>query len=487
MMDRALNFIGDGFVEAESGRSIDVIEPATGFAFAEATDSGSADIEAAVEAARGAFGLWSSTPAAERSQALMRLAELIDQRSEDLAALESKDTGKPISLARSVDIPRASANLRFFAGAILHESTEAHESDEAAVNVTMRRARGVVGAISPWNLPLYLFTWKIAPALASGCTVVGKPSEVTPMTAAELGVLAREAGLPPGTLNIVQGRGEGAGRAIAGHPEITTLTFTGSTRAGAEIARTAGPLFKRLSLECGGKNATLLFDDADLERAIPEAARAAFANQGQICLCGSRLLIQRRIFDEAVERFTLAAREWRVGDPVEAATRFGALVSEEHLEKVSGCVERARADGGEILLGGRRAEPPNERCRGGFFYEPTVIAGLPRMCAAEREEIFGPVVTIQPFEDEGEALDLANATEYGLAGSIWTENLSRAHRVAGGLEAGIIWVNCWMLRDLRTPFGGMKRSGVGREGGFHALHFFTEPKNVCFAIGRENR
>jgi len=486
-MERAHNFIANEFVDSSSGAWLNVVEPATGAVFAQAADSDEADVDRAARAAREAFPGWSGAPAAERSRVLMRLAELIDESAEALAQLESRDTGKPISLARSVDIPRASANLRFFATAILQDATEAHETDEAALNVTMRRARGVTGAISPWNLPLYLFTWKIAPALAAGCTVVGKPSEVTPMTSARLGELAIEAGLPAGALNIVQGRGETAGSAIVAHPEITTLTFTGSTRAGAEIARTAGPMFKRISLECGGKNATLLFEDADLDRAIPEAARAAFANQGQICLCGSRLLIQRSIYDEAVERFTQAARAWRVGDPIEPETRLGALVSSAHLEKVGRAVEQARADGGEVLLGGQRADAPTKRCKDGFFYEPTVIAGLPRTCAAEREEIFGPVVTIQPFEDEREALDLANATEYGLAGSIWTENLSRAHRVAGGLEAGIIWVNCWMLRDLRTPFGGMKRSGVGREGGFHALHFFTEPKNVCFAIERESR
>jgi aminomuconate-semialdehyde/2-hydroxymuconate-6-semialdehyde dehydrogenase len=482
------NLIAGREVAPASGAYLDNVEPATGLAYSRIPASDARDVQAAVEAAGAAFPAWSKAPAAERSGVLLRLASLIDANLEDLARAESIDSGKPIALARTLDIPRAASNFRFFASAILHTQSAFHETDAVgpqgapAMNYTLRRPRGIAGCISPWNLPLYLFTWKIAPALATGNTVVAKPSEVTPMTASMLGRLAGEAGLPPGVLNIVHGTGPDAGGAIVTHPDVPTISFTGSTAVGKWIAASAGPMFKRLSLELGGKNASIVFADADLDRAAAECARAAFLNQGQICLCGSRILVERAIYEPFLERVVAAARAIRIGDPLEEGTQHGALSSKQHLEKVESYVQLARELGGKVECGGSRPDLNNERCRGGYFFEPTVITGLEASCRVEQEEIFGPVVTISPFEREEQAVSLANCTPYGLAASIWTRDLSRAHRVAAAVEAGIIWVNCWLVRDLRTPFGGMKQSGVGREGGDEALRFFTEPKNVCVRL-----
>ncbi|MBX3365392.1 MAG: aldehyde dehydrogenase [Phycisphaeraceae bacterium] len=493
-MHTILNLIDGRMVHAASCKLIPVVEPATGHPYAQASASDAADIESAAKAATRAFARWSVTPAAERSRCLLRLSELVDANIERLAEAESRDSGKPISLARAVDIPRAAANLRFFATGILHTAGEFHDFDGGgvpsgmpALNFTLRRPRGVAGCISPWNLPLYLFTWKIAPALAAGCTVIGKPSEVTPMTASLLGELAIEAGLPPGVLNIVHGTGPDAGAALVHHPEVTTITFTGSTHVGRWIGKTAGDMLKRVSLELGGKNPFIVFDDADFDGphgAIETAARAAFSNQGQICLCGSRLLIHESVYDRVREGIVRHARSLRIGDPADPATQFGALVSEAHLAKVEGCVREAARSGGTILCGGERIAPVHlpDRCRGGYFFAPTVIEGLNPTCSVEQEEIFGPVVSLQRFQDEQEAVHLANSTPYGLAATIFTRDGSRAHRVAASIDAGIVWVNCWMVRDLRTPFGGMKQSGIGREGGVEALKFFTEAKNVCVRI-----
>lgn len=483
-VQRILNYIGGELAGAASGRWLDNAEPATGRAYSQLPDSDGRDVEQAVEAAERAFPAWAALPATDRSRVLLRLADGIESSLDDLARDESVDTGKPVSLARSVDIPRAVANFRFFATAILHETSEAHVSDRVAVNYTLRRPRGVAGTISPWNLPLYLLTWKVAPALATGNTVVAKPSELTPLTAFRLSEICREAGLPPGVLNVVHGRGATAGAALVSHPRVPAISFTGGTTTGAEIARAAGPLFKRLALELGGKNATVVFADADLETAIPQAARAAFQNQGQLCLSGSRILVEEAIYPRFVAGLVEEARRLRVGDPLEPGTDQGALVSRAHLDKVLSYIELARAEGGRILCGGAPPSRLPDRCRDGWFVEPTVIEGLGPRSRVNREEIFGPVVTVLPFRDEEEAIEIANGTPYGLAASIWTESLPRAHRVADRLDSGTVWVNCWMLRDLRVPFGGTRQSGVGREGGEEALRFFTEPKNVCIRIPR---
>lgn len=478
-MHAIANYINGQLTAPLSGRYLENVNPATGAAYACVPDSDASDVQAAVEAARRAFPAWSRTPAEQRSRLLLRIADLIEQNLEPLALAECIDNGKPLSRCRTVDIPRAVHNFRFFATAILHTRSELHDTDGEALNYTLRRPRGVCGLISPWNLPLYLLTWKVAPALATGNTAVAKPSEVTPMTAHLLALLCQEAGLPPGVLNIAHGLGPRAGAALVSHPDVTTLSFTGSTRAGAEIASAAAPMLKKLSLEMGGKNPNIIFADADREAALSQSVAAAFANQGQICLCGSRLLVQRSIYSAFVAAFVERAQRLRIGDPLDAATEQGAVVSEAHLRKIESCVETARREGGEILCGGRRPAGLPARCRAGFYYEPTVIAGLDMRCRTNQEEIFGPVVTVLPFADEQEAVELANATRYGLSASIWTRDLDRAHRVSAALEAGTVWVNCWLLRDLRVPFGGVKQSGLGREGGEEALRFFTEPKNVC--------
>jgi aminomuconate-semialdehyde/2-hydroxymuconate-6-semialdehyde dehydrogenase len=415
---------------------------------------------------------------AERSRLLMEIARLIDTNLDKLAQAETVDNGKPLRLARVVDIPRAASNFRFFATAIIHFHAEAYRTDTVALNYTLRQPRGVVGCISPWNLPLYLFTWKIAPALAAGNTIVAKPSELTPMTAHLLTELCQQAGLPPGVLNIVHGRGASAGAAVVAHPAIRTLSFTGGTVTGAEIARTAAPLFKKLTLELGGKNPNIVFADADLDEALRTTLRSSFENQGEICLCGSRIFVEKSLYTAFVERLTSAAKALKVGDPLEPGTDQGALVSEAHLNKVLSYLQLAREEGGTILSGGGRA-PVQGRCAAGYFVQPTVITGLAPECRVNQEEIFGPIVTVTPFANEDELLTMVNGVKYGLSASLWTRDLGRAHRLAERIEAGTVWVNCWLLRDLRTPFGGMKQSGVGREGGEEALRFFTEPKTVC--------
>jgi len=480
------NLIDNELVPARGGEMLENIEPATGHVYSHLPNSDERDVEDAVAAAKRAFPAWSATPAEERSLLLRKLAELIDRDHEKLARAETVDNGKPIALSRSVDIPRASANFRFFATAIVHTQQEFYETRlpdrERALNFVHRQPRGVAGAISPWNLPLYLFTWKIAPALATGNTVVGKPSEVTPMTAFLLGELAVEAGLPNGVLNIVHGLGPKVGGAIVTHPDVPAITFTGGTATGQWIAREAGPMFKRLSLELGGKNPNIIFADAEYERALKETVRSSFANQGQICLCGSRIFVERPLYERFTDDLADRARQLAIGDPIQPTTKQGAVVSEAHMKKVLQCIERASEEGGAIRCGGRRADPPNERCAGGFFIEPTVLTDLPCDCRTNQEEIFGPVVTVTPFDDEEEVIEMANSTAYGLSATLWTQDLSRAHRVAGRIDSGTVWVNCWLLRDLRVPFGGMKQSGIGREGGEEALRFFTEPRTVCVRL-----
>jgi aminomuconate-semialdehyde/2-hydroxymuconate-6-semialdehyde dehydrogenase len=480
------NYIGGELHGPVSGEYFDNFEPATGEAYSLIPDSDERDVEAAVEAAKAAFPAWSVTPPEERFAILIRLVGLIERDLEPLAAAESKDNGKPVSLARMVDIPRAAANFRFYATAAMHLANESHETHGAggihAINYTLRQPLGVAGCISPWNLPLYLFTWKIAPAIAAGCTVVAKPSEVTPMTAYLLSKLCIEAGLPAGVLNIVHGTGPKVGSAIVGHKDIKAISFTGGTKTGEEIARTAAPMFKKLSLELGGKNPNIIFADCNYEEMLATTVRSSFSNQGEICLCGSRIFVERPLYERFKADFVERVSALKVGDPNDAATDVGAIVSKQHFEKILSYIDLAKEEGGTILTGGIEHSALSIQHSGGWFIEPTVIEGLSFDCRTNQEEIFGPVVTIMPFDTEDEVLKYANSVRYGLAATVWTENLSRAHRVASRLESGIVWINCWMLRDLRTPFGGVKDSGIGREGGFEALRFFTEEKNVCVKL-----
>lgn len=475
------NFIDGQFVEPIGGKYLDNIEPATGKPYSQLADSDASDVDLAAVAAEKAFPNWSHMPVTERSKILLRIADLIARDLEKLARAESIDTGKPISLARSLDIPRAASNFRFFATAILHTESEAHITDNVAFNYTLRQPRGIAGLISPWNLPLYLLSWKIAPAIAVGNTAVAKPSELTPMTAYMLCEIAREAGLPNGVLNVVHGTGPNVGAAITAHPKINTISFTGGTATGRNVAEACAPLFKKVSLELGGKNPNIVFADADLDAALEGSVRSSFANQGQICLCGSRVFIERSVYKDFTERFIDRASKLKVGDPLDEKTEQGAIVNKTQLDKIKFYVDLAHKEGGRIALGGKPPDLINERCKSGYFFHPTVVTDLPVSCRTNREEIFGPVITITPFDHEEEVIGYANDCDYGLASSIWTQNLNRAHRVAEKIHTGTVWVNCWLIRDLRVPFGGMKQSGIGREGGEEALRFFTEPKNICIA------
>jgi len=477
-MTQILNFIGGQFVPPSNGRFLPNITPITGAIYSELPDSGEEDVDAAVKAAQAAFPGWSTLSPGARSRVLLRIADLIALDLDEFARAESIDSGKPIHQSRTVDIPRAEANIRFFATAILHTSSESHFTDSHTLNYTHRKPLGVVACISPWNLPLYLFTWKIAPALAAGNCVVAKPSELTPMTAYLFCRLCRDAGLPDGVLNVVHGLGDRAGASITAHDDIKAISFTGGTATGSRIASVAAPKFKKLSLELGGKNPNIIFSDCDFDRMVETTVRSSFSNQGQICLCGSRILVEESIFPRFLEAFAAATGALVPGDPLAEATRIGAVVSEGHLDKVLSYIQLAREEGGQIVQGGVRYHQEGDLA-GGYYLEPAIIIGLDQYCRTNQEEIFGPVVTVQPFRTEEEALSMANCTRYGLSATIWTSNLQRAHRMSAGLQSGIVWVNTWLLRDLRTPFGGVKDSGVGREGGEEALRFFTEPQNVC--------
>ncbi len=481
-MEKILNYINGQLLEPVSGQFMDNFDPSTGQVYSLCPDSDAADVELAVKAAQEAFEGWSNTPNEKRSRIMLRISELIEKNIDAFAKAETIDQGKPLWLSKNGEIPRAVSNLRFFGTAIEHYASEAHPMGNHAINYTLRTPIGVVGCISPWNLPLYLFTWKIAPAIASGNCVVAKPSEVTPMTAYLLSKICIEAGLPKGVLNIIHGLGPKVGSSITSHPEIKAISFTGGTKTGAEIARVAAPMFKKLSLELGGKNPNIIFADCDFEKMLNETVRSSFLNQGEICLCGSRLFIERPLYEKFKAAFVeKVKKELVVGDPLDEKTKTGAIVSQMHFEKVLSYIELAKQEGGTILCGGKTVKPEG-RCSNGWFIEPTIIEGLSYDCRTNLEEIFGPVVTLTPFDTEEEVLMMANSTQYGLASTVWTENLTRAHRVAAQIKAGIVWINCWLLRDLRTPFGGVKSSGVGREGGWEALRFFTEPKNVCVKI-----
>jgi aminomuconate-semialdehyde/2-hydroxymuconate-6-semialdehyde dehydrogenase len=478
-MEIIQNYIGGKFVPPAGGQYLDNFNPATGELYGKIPDSGPEDVEAAVQAAETAFPEWSRMPLEQRHDILRAVSDGILANLDRLAEAESRDSGKTITTARTVDIPRAALNFKFFATALLHFASESYHMP-GALSYTLRQPLGIVGGISPWNLPLYLFTWKVAPALAAGNCVIGKPSEVTPLTAYLLGDICNAAGMPPGVFNIVHGLGPRAGEAIVRHPKIKAVSFTGSTRAGAEIARIAAPMFKKLSLELGGKNPNLIFADCDYDKMLETTIGSSFNNQGQICLCGSRVYVERPIYDRFKKDFVERVRAMRVGDPADSGSRLGAVVSKMHFDKVLSYIELAQTEGGAILCGGTALQMPG-RLSGGWYIAPTVIEGLPIACRTNQEEIFGPVVTIQPFDTDDEALALANGVPYGLSSTVWTNNLHRTQRLAAELQAGIVWVNCWLLRDLRTPFGGVKQSGTGREGGWEAMRFFTETKSVTLA------
>jgi 2-hydroxymuconic semialdehyde dehydrogenase len=476
------NYIGGHPIAPKTGKYLNNFEPATGEVYSLVPDSGAEDINLAVDAAKQIFPWWSKRTPEQRSQVLLSIADRMERALDVLARAESRDQGKPYHLAREIEIPRAIYNFRYFATKILHveEMARSNQAQEA-LNYTHRRPVGVAGLISPWNLPLYLLTWKIAPAIAAGNTVVCKPSELTPMTAFLLAELLNEAGLPHGVVNIVFGTGPAAGAALTQHPDVPLLSFTGGTATGRKVLEASIPRFKRTSLELGGKNAALVFADCDLSEAVITSVRSAFQNQGEICLCNSRIFVEESIFDKFVDKFARAASLIRLGDPLEKETQMGPLVSREHREKVLGYIQLAGQEGGTIMGGGSVPKMPSP-LDGGYFLSPTVITGLGPRSRCMQEEIFGPVVTIAPFKTEEEAIEAANSTEYGLSASVWTGNLSRAHRVAQSLDVGTVWVNTWMLRDLAMPFGGTKHSGLGREGGDHSLDFFTETKTICVKL-----
>lgn len=471
------NFIDGKYLAPATGQYLDNVNPSTGQVYAKIPRSGDQDLSLAVAAAKRAFPIWSGMSVNERSAILLRLAAGIEARMDEFVVAESRDNGKPEKLAAHVDIPRAVSNFHFFATAIEHFSSESHYMEGIGINFTTRKPIGIVGCISPWNLPLYLFSWKIAPALAAGNCVIAKPSEITPYTASLLGQIATEAGLPAGVLNVLHGTGPEIGNAIVAHPSIKAISFTGGTATGEHIARIAAPMFKKLSLELGGKNPTLIFPDVDIEQTVKEVFRSSFSNQGQICLCGSRILVHEKIYDAFKTAFVRWVESAIVSYPSDPKAQIGAVVSKGHMDKILGYIELAKEEGGRILTGGVRVhlEAPYQD---GYYLAPTVIEGLPNTCRTNQEEIFGPVVSLMAFSSEEQALDWANDTKYGLAASVWTKDLNIAHRMADRLEMGIVWVNSWLVRDLRTPFGGMKDSGVGREGGWEALSFFTEPKNI---------
>ena len=480
-MKKINNYIRGTYQDTASGNWLDNYNPSNGEVYAQIADSNSEDIERAYQAAAEAFPIWSNTTIDERSKVLLKLADLIEANLDRLAEAESLDNGKPLSLAKAIDIPRASANFRFFGNAITQFASEAHESVGLnTMNFTLRQPIGVVGCISPWNLPIYLFTWKIAPALAAGNTVVAKPSEVTPYTAYLLSEICQEIGFPKGVLNIVHGYGHKVGAAISSHPDTPVISFTGGTVTGEKIAETAAPMFKKLSLELGGKNPNIVFADANFEDALEMAVKASFRNQGQICLCGSRLFVEESIYQKFKTAFVEKTKQLKVGDPKEN-NDLGAVVSKDHMHKILEKIELAKEEGGQILCGGERIILDGELSEG-YYIAPTIIEGLDHLCSTNQEEIFGPVVSIIPFKNEEEVIAMANSTRYGLAASIFTQDISKGHRIAAKINSGIVWINTWMMRDLRIPFGGMKDSGVGREGGFKSLEFFTEPKNVCLKI-----
>lgn len=480
-MDQLKNFINGEFAAPQEGKYLDKISPITGEKIYELPDSTEVDVVAAIKAAQAAFAGWSKSKAADRAALLNRIADLVDQRADELALAETQDVGKPLELSKTLDIARVAWNFRFFASAILHKTEMASDMDGEAINYVLRQPVGVAGLISPWNLPLYLLSWKIAPALACGNTVVCKPSEWTSKTAYLLGEILNQAALPKGVCNIVMGRGEPAGSYLVQHPGVPLISFTGGTATGQKIQTMAATHVKRLSLELGGKNATIVLKDADLPKVVPQIARASFLNQGEICLCGSRILVQEEIYPEFLKQFKEHVETLTVGDPQESGTFMGPLVARAHYDKVLSLLEQAKKDGGKVVAGGEKPEL-NNKIKNGFYLRPTVIDDLTQCSEIHQTEIFGPVVTVNSFKYPHDAVKWANNTPYGLSASIWTKNLTLAHKLAADLKVGTVWVNTWLKRDLRMPFGGAKASGIGREGGEHSLDFFTETKTVCVQL-----
>ncbi|MDO5641927.1 MAG: 2-hydroxymuconic semialdehyde dehydrogenase [Paracoccus sp. (in: a-proteobacteria)] len=480
-----LNFI-DGRHVAGRGPAYANHAPATGEVIGEVRAADRDQVDEAVAAARRALqGPWGRMSLAERVALIRKLADGINARFDDFLAAEIRDTGKPRVIASHIDIPRGAANFHVFADQVTTLATESFEmatpDGTGALNYAVRDPRGVIAVICPWNLPLLLMTWKVAPALACGNTVVVKPSEETPATATLLGEVMNAAGIPPGVYNVVHGHGAGsAGEYLTRHPDVDGITFTGETRTGEAIMTAAAKGVRPVSLELGGKNAGIIFDDADIDKTLEGIGRACFANTGQVCLGTERIYVQRGIFDRIAEALAAQAGAYRFGDPFDAATTMGPVISARHRAKVLDYYDRARAGGATILAGGGTADVPGHQ--GGYWVQPTVWTGLSEDSPVIREEIFGPCTHLQPFDTEAEAVALANASAYGLATSIWTENLGRAHRVARQVEVGIAWVNCWFLRDLRTAFGGAKASGIGREGGVHSMEFYTELRNICIKL-----
>ena len=480
-MEQLTNFINGKFMQPKTEEYLDVFEPATGQVYSKVPNSSSTDIDVAFRAANAAFPGWSELTVTDRSKYLHKIADLLEHQLDDFANYESRDTGKPVTLAQSVDIPRAIANFRFFGeyGPTFKFNSELN--NDQSENRVVHTPLGVVGCISPWNLPLYLFTWKIAPALMAGNTVLAKPSEITPYTAYKLGEICVEANLPAGVVNIIHGQGITAGDALINHKGVRAISFTGGTTTGKIIAQKTAASFKKLSLEMGGKNPAIIFTDCNYNKMLETVVQSSFSNQGQICLSSSRILIQTEIFQRFKKDFIGKVNKLIVGDPKDHESNLGAVSSKNHFKKIINYIELAEKEGGNILLGGKPVKL-NGRCKKGWFIEPTIIEGLTNTAKTNQEEIFGPVVTLIPFNDEVDAIQIANESDYGLSATIWTEDKERATRVSNQVEAGVIWVNCWLVRDLRTPFGGMKQSGMGREGGSEALRFFTEQKNVCTSI-----
>ncbi|RAK15054.1 aminomuconate-semialdehyde/2-hydroxymuconate-6-semialdehyde dehydrogenase [Anoxybacillus vitaminiphilus] len=474
------HFINGQFLPSKSGKTFKNINPATEEVIGIVCEGGKEEIDLAVAAARRALnGPWKRMSTDQRIAVLRRIGDLILERKDELARLESLDTGKPYSLSSALDIPRAAYNFHFFADYLRSVGTEAYQMDEVAINYSVRRPVGVIGLINPWNLPLLLLTWKLAPCLAAGNTAVIKPAELTPLTATVLAEICKEAGVPDGVVNVVHGFGpDSAGSALTEHPDVDAITFTGETTTGKVIMAAAAKSLKKLSYELGGKNPNIIFADANLDEAIETTLKSSFMNQGEVCLCGSRIYVERPIYEQFLQKFVAKTKELVVGDPFDPKTNVGALISEEHYERVMSYIESAKEEGGQILTGGKRPDGLNQ----GYYLEPTIIVGVNRNCRIVREEVFGPVVTVMPFDEEEEVIAQANDTHYGLSATVWTNDLRRAHRVAARIEAGIVWVNTWFLRDLRTPFGGMKQSGIGREGGMHSFEFYSELTNICIKL-----